>query len=288
MSSQRIEVMTTDGMRLSAHLYGISGEPILLAGGLGIPQKYYSRFSTWLSQKGYLVMTFDLRGMHESRTTSGPQSIRHVQTDFLMWARLDFRACVEWLAKHTDQEQVTLIGHSLGMQHLLWSDEKTQTSVKRCIAVTSGTGFWKDWAPTSRRMAPLLFNLLIPVLTRLFGYFPGARLGMVGDLPKGVALQWVKWCCNPQFAIGAEGHELLNHCLTVRCPIDAYAFIDDKAISEKCVRQQLELTPKSRTQLRVLNPMVFGMNSIGHVGAFGKQATEALWHEITQSLRADF
>jgi predicted alpha/beta hydrolase len=90
MTSQRIEVLTSDGARLSAHLYGNSGAPVLLAGGLGIPQRYYSRFATWLSQRGYRVMTFDLRGMYASRANSGPQSIRKVQADFLTWARQDW------------------------------------------------------------------------------------------------------------------------------------------------------------------------------------------------------
>ena len=82
MTSQRIEVVTSHGALLSSHLYGNTGYPVLLAGGLGIPQKYYNRFAIWLSQRGYQVMTFDLRGMHESRAKTGPQSIRNVQTDF--------------------------------------------------------------------------------------------------------------------------------------------------------------------------------------------------------------
>jgi predicted alpha/beta hydrolase len=284
MTSQRIEVMTPDGARLCAHLYGNRGEPVLLAGGLGIPQKYYGRFAKWLSGRGYQVMTFDLRGMHESRAKSGPQSIRLVEADFLVWARQDFSACVQKLLAVTGNDQLSLIGHSLGMQHVLWTDEETQSRIKACIAIASGTGYWRDWAPPSRRMAPLLFYAFLPVLTRLFGYFPGARLGMVGDLPKGVALQWIRWCCHPQFAIGAEGPSLQSHCLTVRSPIQAYAFTDDEAISEKGVRQQLELTPNATRHLQILSPMAFGMRGVGHVGAFGRHANESLWRALTQSL----
>jgi len=287
MTSQRIEVVTSDGTRLSAHLYGNTGDPVLLAGGLGIPQKYYSRFAIWLSQRGYQVMTFDLRGMYESRAKTGPQSIRNIQTDFLVWARQDFSACIHRLLEVTGKDQLALIGHSLGMQHVLWTDEATQSRIKSCIAIASGTGYWTDWAPPSMRMAPLLFYVFIPVLTRLFGYFPGSRLGMVGDLPKAVAKQWIRWCCHPQFAIGAEGPSLQSHCLSVKSPIQAYAFTDDEAISEKSVRQQLELTPNASRNLQVLRPMAFGMRGIGHVGAFGRLATEALWNELTKTLQGD-
>jgi predicted alpha/beta hydrolase len=287
MTSQRIEVVTSDGARLAARLYGNSGDPVLLAGGLGIPQTYYSRFAIWLSQRGYQVLTFDLRGMYESRAKTGPQSIRNVQTDFLVWARQDFSACVHRLLEVTGKDQLTLFGHSLGMQHVLWADEPTQSRIKACIAITSGTGHWKDWAPRSMRMAPILFYVFIPVLTRLFGYFPGARLGMVGDLPKGVAMQWMRWCCHPQFAIGAEGPSLQSHCLAVKSPIQAYAFTDDEAISEKSVRQQLELTSNASRNLQILRPMAFGMRGIGHVGAFGRHATEALWTELTKTLQGD-
>jgi predicted alpha/beta hydrolase len=136
-------------------------------------------------------------------------------------------------------------------------------------------------------MAPLLFYAIIPVLTRLFGYFPGARLRMVGDLPKGVAMQWIRWCRHPQFAIGVEGPSLQSHCLSVSSPIHAYAFTDDEAISEKSVHLQLELTPNAIRNLQVLRPVAFGMRGIGHVGAFGRHATEALWKELTKTLQGD-
>jgi predicted alpha/beta hydrolase len=31
---------------------------VLISGGLGIPQRFYAPFASWLAQRGHLVMTF--------------------------------------------------------------------------------------------------------------------------------------------------------------------------------------------------------------------------------------
>lgn len=52
----------------------------------------------------------------------------------------------------------------------------------------------RDWAPCTRNLVPLMLHLASTLLTPMFGYFPGKRLGMVGDLPPGVIRQWTRWC----------------------------------------------------------------------------------------------
>lgn len=257
---------------------------MLLASALAIPQRYYEPFARWLAARGMMVLTFDLRGMHASRDATGPRSVRRVQADFLCWARQDFSACVRYLQEVSGRAQISMVGHSLGAQHLLWADEPTRRAIARCVAVASGTGYWRDWAAPSRRFAPLLFFGLIPLLTPLWGYYPGGALRLVGDLPAGVARQWARWCRHPDFAIGVEGPALQVHCRALTVPISAYAFSDDEAITEHCVRQQLALTPHAPQRLTVLSPERYGVPRIGHIGALGRHAPEALRAELSAEL----
>jgi predicted alpha/beta hydrolase len=47
----------------------------------------------------------------------------------------------------------------------------------------------------------LLLQVAVPLLLPVFGYFPGKRLGMVGDLSAAAAWQWSRWCHHPEFAL---------------------------------------------------------------------------------------
>ena len=75
------------------------------------------------------------------------------------------------------------------------------------IVLLDTPGIHKPMHRMNERM-PLRVRILwfgmVPVLTALFGYFPGKPLRMVGDLPRGVALQWRKWCLHPEYLL-AEG-----------------------------------------------------------------------------------
>jgi len=64
---------TLDGAKLAGTLFRPSdptGSAVLVAGALGIPQRFYTAFSTCLAAQRHLVMTFDLRGIGASRNAT--------------------------------------------------------------------------------------------------------------------------------------------------------------------------------------------------------------------------
>ena len=89
--------------------------------------------------------------------------------------------------------------------HIVMSfDPSTQQRIAHAVGVATGAGYWRVWAPPSRGGARWLLYLAVPLLTPLFGYFPGKRLRMVGELPAAAMRQWARWCRHPEFAWGAE------------------------------------------------------------------------------------
>ena len=71
-------------------------------------------------------------------------------------------------------------------------------------------GLDADRLTWARRDFPAAVNALsAPVLTPLFGYFPGKALRMVGDLPAPAMRQWSRWCRHPEFAWGAEPDQVM-------------------------------------------------------------------------------
>ena len=65
---------------------------------------------------------------------------------------------------------------------------------------------------------------VLPVLTAVAGYFPGGRIGAVGDLPAGVIRQWRRWCLSPDYFASAEGASAREQFDAVRTPIVSLSF----------------------------------------------------------------
>jgi predicted alpha/beta hydrolase len=282
---QTLRFSATDGTPLVATLFKPAQKArsaVLIGAALGVNQRFYAAFALWLAQQGHMVMTFDLRGIGASLAPG--QHLRNVQGNMLTWAQQDFSAAVRTLAEQSGQAQVTVIGHSLGAHHPAMTLPETQARIAKVLAVAAGSGYWRDWAPPSRRLAPLMLHLAVPLLTPLFGYFPGKRLSMVGDLPGGVMRQLTRWYRHPQFAWGADPDLLLPALTNARFPVHAISFTDDEAITLECTRKLLAALPNATSNLEVINPQAMGAQRIGHLGAFRKNHATVLWPHLEQRL----
>jgi predicted alpha/beta hydrolase len=277
---QAISFHAPDGVALRGAMFEPAGTPrsaVLIAGGLGIPQRFYAPFASWLAERGHRALTFDPRGIGASRLPPYADSLRGLKADMLTWARQDFAGAVSYLGDFSADGQIALIGHSMGMHHACVTDALTQGSMGQVVSVAAGAGYWRDWAPASRRRAPLLLHFAVPILTPVFGYFPGKRLRVVGDIPGPAITQWSRWCRHPEFAWGADP-ELVGPSLdSARFPIHAFSFTDDEAITEVCTRKMLLAMANAPSTLQVLSPEAVGMKSVGHVGAFRPEASGMLW-----------
>lgn len=283
-----VTLTASDGYPLAALMYlpvpdsTLPRHTVLVAGALGVPQRYYAAFCSWLAGQGNTVMSFDLRGIGASLPRG--QSLRGVEATMLSWARVDFAGAVDALCARTGQKQINVIGHSLGAQHAGMGNVATQLKIRKIVSVAAGSGYWRDWAKPSRRAAPLMFYSAGPLPTRLFGYFPGKRLGMVGNLPQGVMQQFSRWCRHPQFAWDAEPDLLVPSLQSASYPIRALSFTDDEAMTEACTRKLFAAHPNAPTTIQFINPTQVGVKRIGHLGAFRQELQTALWPLIADSL----
>lgn len=287
-AGQAIAITTTDGCALAATRHAPAGRTparraVLVAGALGVPQRHYAPFCSWLAAQGHLVMSFDPRGIGASRGPQHARSLRGLRADLLSWARDDFGAVVQHL--HADSgHTIAVIGHSLGAHHALMTWPAVQAQIAQLVSVAAGAGYWRDWAAPARRRAPLLLHLAGPLLTPLFGYFPGRRVRMVADLPAGVIRQWRRWCLHPGFAWGAEPALLRPSLDAARFTISAFSFSDDESMTEHCTRQLLAAVAHAPSTLQTLQPQALGLERIGHLGAF-RPYNAALWPRLVAPLR---
>lgn len=262
-----------DGYPLTGRLFRPAGAPraaALLVPAMGVPQTYYAPFAAWLASRGVIAATFDYRGMGLSRAGR----LRTLDADILTWARADVPAVLAALTAAADGAPLVWIGHSLGGQIIPFVPGAAG-AVSHILNVAAGSGYWRENAATLRRFVWFLWFVAVPLLTPLFGYFPGRRLGMVGDLPRGVIRQWRRWCLHPEYAAGVERAHA--HYASVRTPIVSLSFSDDEFMSARNIEALHALyTGAPRTMTR-LAPGDIGAERIGHFGFFRPQFEDRLW-----------
>ena len=185
----------------------------------------------------------------------------------------DVAAAVSALKVLVPHAPLTWLGHSLGGQ--LVGLTPNHHVVQQVITVAAGSGYWRENAPQLKWRVPLLWWGFAPVLLATFGYFPGARLKMVGDLPAGVMRQWRRWCLHPRYAVGVQP-ELAARFASVSTPIRSLSLLDDELLSTRNIDALHDFYVNAQQERVRLGPHDANGQRIGHFGFF-REHHRALW-----------
>lgn len=263
-----------NGHKLSSHWFHPAGEArgvVLIVPAMGVEQRFYAAFAQWLAERGFVTVTFDYVGMGLSR--QGP--LRDLNVDVIGWGRHDCSAMLDAVTAAAGTLPVFWIGHSLGGQILPFV--RGSERIRRAFTIATGSGYWRENTRSLRNRAWLLWHLIAPLVTPLAGYFPGQRLGMVGDLPRGVIEQWRRWCLHPEYTVGAEGEAVREAYSAVRTPITAISFTDDEMMSGRNTESLHGFYRAAPQTAKRIAPTQIGVERIGHFGFFRRQFAESLW-----------
>jgi predicted alpha/beta hydrolase len=271
---ESVQVRTSAGQEIAAEIFSPPGEvrgAALVVPAMGVTQAYYASFAGWLAGEGFLAATFDYRGIGRSRKGR----LRDVDATVIDWGAVDCAAMVDAVAARAPGKPLNWIGHSLGGQILAFVPNRAR--IARAVAVASGSGYWRQNSPGLRWRVWMLWYVLVPLTVRAFGYFPGKRLRLVGDVPRAAMEQWRRWCLDPEYALGAEGAEVRARYAAVDTPLYWLSFTDDEFMSERSIASLLAFytgAPKTAVRLR---PRDVGETRIGHFGFFRPRYEQSLW-----------
>ncbi|MCO5110690.1 MAG: alpha/beta fold hydrolase [Burkholderiaceae bacterium] len=278
MNKQTLQV--DEGASVALCVFEPEGAPrasVVIGGAMGVRQDYYAAFAQWLAGQGFRVTTFDYRGQGDS--LQGP--MRAVRADLLDWAR-DYEAVISAARAALPGAPLYLLGHSLGAQ--LPGLLKNPAQVDGLLSVAAGSGYWRENAPRLKRMVPYFWWVLVPLATRLWGYFPGRTLRKVGDLPAGVILQWRRWCLNPTYSVGAEGPAAAQSYAEVRFPVLALWMSDDELMTLRGTHSLVNLYRNAPARVERIAPEDINALRIGHFGFFREQFRQTLWPRAVADL----
>ena len=278
---ERITLTAADGVRIAARVHEPEGHvegSVVIGGAMGVRQEFYAGFAQWLARQGWRVTTFDYRGSGDS----APPKLRGFRADLFDWTR-DYEAAIDHAHAALPGAPLYLVGHSLGAQ--LPGLLANQHKVSGLLSIAAGSGYWRENAPQLRRVVPWFWFVLVPLATRLCGYFPGRRLRKVGDLPAGVVLQWRKWCLHPRYSVGAEGELARQSYARARFPVLALSITDDELMTLQGTHSLVALYENAPRQVQRIAPAELSVRRIGHFGPFRAEHEDALWPRMAEWLR---
>jgi predicted alpha/beta hydrolase len=248
---------------------GVSRGVIVVAPALSTPRRFYAPFCEYLNAQGFDALVFDYRGIESGRAREAKASA----TDMETWLRVDVSAAIDEAARRSQGEPVHLIGHSLGGMAL--GATPSAHKLASAMTVASGSGY-PGLNPKSGKLLWFLGRIAMPLYTRLFGYFPGGALRKVGNLPRGVALQWSGWLRQRDYFFADRAYDMSARFASVRCPVLSLSFTDDAALQRPAIDDLHARYTHAPVQRAHLAPADVGLPRIGHFGFF-KRGSDTLW-----------
>ncbi len=243
---------------------------VLIAPAMGVAQRFYEPLATFLAAAGLRVITFDYRGIGASRL----RRLADEPADIMTWAELDAATALAALAERAPGLPITWLGHSLGGQIIPFVPGHER--IAKAVLVATGSGYWRTLSRPLRRRAPLLWYGLVPTLIPLFGYFPGRRFGVVGDVPGNAMRQWRAACLHPDYLAGIVPGAYERYAAFTR-PLTSIALTDDEMMSDAGITALYDRYAAAPRRLVRLDPAELDVPRIGHFGFFKKEMQAPLW-----------
>jgi predicted alpha/beta hydrolase len=261
-----------DGYALAATLFcgPVTGRGVIVINSAtAVPRRFYRHFATALADAGYLAVTYDYRGIGDSR----PSSLRGFDATMRDWAFKDMAGVLDWVLDELRPDRVMFVGHSFGGQAAGLLDRGAQ--VAGMATMSAQSGHWRLQGAEQKWLVGLHVHATLPLLARMLGYMPWSWVGAGEDLPKGVALEWAAWCRDRRYLLGDDTLPL-ERFRDFSGPVLAYSFDDDKWGTPAAVDAMMQAYPN--LERRHVAPRQVGLRRIGHVGYF-RPAAAALWED---------
>ena len=271
-----------DGYQLAATVYQgpvtqLRG-CVIVASAMGVPRQFYDGFGRWLVGEGLACVTFDFRGMFQSPSLNPNARARDVA--LIDWGA-DLDSVTRWCGKAFQDAPLYAACHSMG-GHVLGFAPAARCFT-RILLIGCGSVYW-GCRPTrvSQGLHAVAWYMLVPALATLLGSFPGRKLGIVGDLPRRIAVDWARWCRDPDYVRGAEhGACSFDH---ICAPVMSLSLEGDTIISESAVRAFGAYFERTVVRYSTIERATLPPDATVHFDVFRRQSAGHLWPSMLRWL----
>eukprot|EP00762_Andalucia_godoyi_P001274 ANDGO_04902.mRNA.1 alpha/beta hydrolase superfamily protein len=297
VSIRDVEIKTTDGLAIVATLFESptptslepqSGSRVVctISGATGVRRSYYYKYAEYLASEGFDVVTWDPRGIGDSRSVN--KRVRGLMTNASLsnitnWGNLDFGAVLRYISTEWRVgADIVHVGHSVGAHMAAFPEESRL--IKRMLNVSAQNAYVR-YAPTWKFYLTTLtmWKVLLPIMSLWKGYLAVKQLGLMEDLPKGVAREWAKWCFHPRYMCCDPALE--KRIAAFKGEVGSMSFSDDDYASVRQIVSFLSFFRGTKPKMLHLNPKAYGIRKpVGHMNFF-REHSRPLWPISAQFLK---
>src|SRR5690606_14522325 len=131
-----------DGYPLLANLWRLAQSDehspvVIINSATSVRCQYYYRFAQALHARGCAVLTYDYRGIGDSKYGS----LRRLQTGWLDWGQADFEAVLQYVHTHFRNCPLYVVGHSIG--GFLIGLAPSAHLIKRIFTMGAQYAYWR-------------------------------------------------------------------------------------------------------------------------------------------------
>jgi predicted alpha/beta hydrolase len=205
-----------------------------------------------------------------------------------IWGELDFAAVLQRACDVSLTLPVFVVGHSIG--GFVPGIAPNNHRIDKLITVGAQVAYWPDYLPSQRFKMRALWHGMMPAVTRVVGYFPGSKLRLGEDLPKGVVEDWISTRDKARILDQDFAKQALPAAYagfeTLTAPTLAYSFTDDEFATEAAVARMFALMRGTKPEHRRMAPrdVAAGVTSVGHFGFFLDKFRDSLWAQSVEWL----
>jgi len=245
---------------------------VLIAGAMGIKQGFYRHYARYLAEAGFVVLTFDYRGIGASRRGS----LWGDEARLYQYGARDLQAMLAWLSRQYPAHELLIVGHSLGGQ--IAGIAPYVERVNAILGISARSTYWNHWPWPMKILMFMMWYLIVPLSTFAIGYFPASFFGLGDSLPRGVAFDWAAAARKRNYLLGAYGDTDYDNWAKFKGALRLFSFRDDRFAPCAAVQDLLKFYPNATVAQHIaFSPQEFDVPEIGHLGFFKLSMRTHLW-----------
>jgi len=269
-----------DGVQLAATLYQppegrSNGIALQINSSMATPRQYYRAFATHLAGRGFVVLTYDYRGIGGSTYDIPPPPARPAA----VWASVDQTTAADYLARRFAGHTPMLLGHSMGGQILGLCRRAGEW--RAILLVATSHGWWKKWPVNRLRMWFRAF--VLPPLLRVA---PGLRrrLEEQSNMPYALAMEMSYYLRTRDFFVDERDRPVRPYNDAIRAPLRHIVLSDDDVVLPGSDIDVPYMYPNARFFRDFRTPASYGTDKVNHFGFFRRSMPVAAWDDAADWL----